>query len=59
MSKFMPSPVKDFFMMEWYLSTTSCGVHPSFLALMVIGTPCSSDPQMNRTSSPLILRYLT
>ena len=27
--------------------------------VMVIGTPCSSEPQMKRTSVPLILRYLT
>ena len=36
----------------WYLSTTCCGVTPSFWARMVMGTPCSSEPQINFTSRP-------
>ena len=37
----------------------SCGVTPSFLAFKVIGTPCSSDPPINKTSSPLRRKYRT
>jgi len=34
----------------WYLSTMACGDTPSRSAVSVIGTPCSSDPQINNTS---------
>ena len=50
MSKEMPNSSKLFFIIEWYLSTTSCGVMPSFLARIVMGTPCSSLPPMKITS---------
>lgn len=38
---------------------TSWGVMPSFLARSVIGTPCSSEPQINFTSSPFARRKRT
>ena len=45
----MPMPANASCISEWYRSTISRGVTPSFLARKVMAAPCSSLPQTHKT----------
>ena len=51
-------PMRSMFstMSEWTLSTSSWGVTPASSAAMVMGVPCSSEPDTRMARSPLMRR---